>query len=396
MNTTKEPNKGSFFLYTMKNIFWFFILLMLSFSCKEKNRSAEKTLTTVSVADSSMSLRYAIGFDVAYYDGYKRVILYNPWDKGSELIRYYLLQKKGVKVPKDGVVLSIPLTSMASGSCTHNTFLQQLGLLHLVTGVCDTKRIYNEEMRRAVESGRIIDLGDPFNINLERCLLLKPDVLMINSFNKQDEHVNRISDAGIPVLYNNEWMETNLLGRAEWIRFIACFFDKEAIADSLFREIEVKYNRLKKLAATTTFKPTVLSGDDFRGTWYLPGGKSFTTQLFVDAGADYVYAKDTSVGSKPFTFEQVLHDFHQASVWVGVTNASSLQDLKKIDERYTLFDAFKKGNVWSYNLRTTPQGGNDFWETGVARPDYLLSDFIQVFHPELKIPEDFHFLKKVN
>ena len=28
-------------------------------------------------------------------------------------------------------------------------------------------------------------------------------------------------------------------------------------------------------------------------------------------------------------------------------------------------------------------GGNDYWESGVARPDLLLSDMIKICHPNL-------------
>jgi iron complex transport system substrate-binding protein len=30
-----------------------------------------------------------------------------------------------------------------------------------------------------------------------------------------------------------------------------------------------------------------------------------------------------------------------------------------------------------------PSGANDFWESAVARPDWLLSDVIHILHPEL-------------
>ena len=220
--------------------------------------------------------------------------------------------------------------------------------------------------------------------------------MLMNSFNQQDDHLARVRESGIPVLYDNEWMEASLLARSEWIRFIACFFNKEMLADSLFQAVSTNYGRLKKLAATAkTKKPEVLSGDDFRGSWYLPGGKNFTAQLFTDAGAMYKYRSDTTSGSRPFTFEQVLKDFNRADIWVGVTNGGSLAALQKLDERYALFQSFRKGNVFAYNNRTTPAGGNDFWESAVAKPDELLSDYIKAFHPELLPDAPWHYLKKL-
>ncbi|HET9570977.1 MAG TPA: ABC transporter substrate-binding protein [Bacteroidales bacterium] len=346
--------------------------------------------------DSSMQIRYAVGFKVDYFKHYKRIILSDPWKKGAELVRYYLIENDSVRVPADGIRIRIPLRSLVSGSCTQYTFLEQLGVLSSVKGICDAKTIYNASLRRAVQSGSVVDLGDPFQLNVERCLVLKPEALLMNSFNQQDEHLARIRESGIPVLYDNEWMESDLLGRAEWIRFVSCFFNQEALAERLFQSVSINYERLKKLAATSLMKkPEVLSGDDFRGTWYLPGGKSYTAQLFSDAGASYKYQSDTTTGSRPFTFEQVLKDFNRADVWVGVTNGASLDALRSFDERYTLFESFRRGNVFAYTNRTTPEGGNDFWESAVANPDKLLSDYIKAFHPELLPDAPWHYLRKL-
>jgi iron complex transport system substrate-binding protein len=371
------------------------LLIVLLASCTGSNK-AKTVVSAETIADSSMTLQHATGFKVDYFPNFKRIILDNPWKKGTELVRYYLVKDSTVQVPADGIKLIVPIRSLVSGSCTQYTFLEQLGVLSAVTGLCDVKTVYNESLRKAVGEGRVIDLGDPFRINVERCLVLQPDAMLMNSYNQMDEHLSRISESGIPVIYDNEWMEPNLLARAEWIRFVACFFDKEAVADRLFLSVESNYEQLKKLAETAkTPKPAVLSGDDFRGTWYLPGGRSFAAQLFQDAGALYRHRSDTTMGSRPFTFEQVLMDFSRADVWVGVTNGQSLAELKRLDERYALFQSFRSGKVYAYTNRTTPEGGNDYWERAVARPDELLSDFIKAFHPELLPDAPWHYLKKL-
>ncbi|MGC3977334.1 MAG: ABC transporter substrate-binding protein [Paludibacteraceae bacterium] len=150
-----------------------------------------------------------------------------------------------------------------------------------------------------MKTGKITDLGDPFRINLERVLQLRPSALMMSGYNQTDPNAQRIRHAGVPVIYNNEWMETSLLGRAEWIKFVAAFFDKEQIADSLFLSIEKRYNEIKTKAARVKQKPSVMAGSNFRGTWYMPAGHSFMGQLFADAGCLYFYANDTTTGSLP-------------------------------------------------------------------------------------------------
>lgn len=381
----------------MKRIVLYLMLILISACVKHQDRSLNENALEHQNPDSTMNLSAAQGFRIDYFKDYKRLVLFNPWKKGAVLQTYYLVRDTGTLIPTDGMRIQIPLKSLVSGSSTHLAFLEELDILESVVGVCDVKRIYNPTVRKLVQKGRIADLGDPFRIQIEKCLMLKPDVLMINSYNQQDENIERLKLAGICVLYNNEWMESSLLGRAEWIRMIAALYDKESLANELYDQVEKKYFDLKTMVEKNTrHRPTVLSGDDFRGTWYLPGGKSFTAQLFQDAGADYFLKNDSTNGSIPMTFEQVLHDLYQADVWIGVSSAPNLRDLLKMDERYALFKAYKNKAVWAYTLKTTPEGGNDFWETAVARPDLLLSDFIKIFHPELNLPEPWHFMKKLD
>jgi iron complex transport system substrate-binding protein len=372
------------------------LLLLLFTACVNKGAKDESALRSAAKPDSSLTLRHATGFRVDYFPGYKRIMLADPWNKGAVLDRYYLVRDTSVKVPSDGIKVLIPLRRLVSASCTQYAFLEMLNELSSVAAVCDAKTVYNPGLRQALKAKKVTDLGDPFNMDMEACLMLRPQALIVNSFNQKDEHVTRIREAGIPVLYDNEWMEPDLLARAEWIRFLGCLFDKEMLADSLFRAVESRYSNLRNLVKTAkTPKPNVLSGDDFRGTWYLPGGRSFTAQLFRDAGASYQYQNDTTSGSKPFTFEQILSAFHLADVWVGVTNRHSLADLRAMDERYALFKAWRNGQVYAYTNRTTPEGGNDYWEGAVANPDRLLADFVKLFHPELLPGHRWYYLRKL-
>ena len=378
----------------MKNLFYLIAVLCLV-ACNGKKSGPE--IFSGGKPESSMTLKYAKGFSVDYFKDYRRVIIYNPWQKGEILDRYYLTNDTEVKTPDDGVRILTPVKSMVSTSCTHYTFLDMLGVTGTLKGICDPKRVYNENIRIAYAEGNLADLGDPFRMNVERCLMLKPEMVMISGYNQYDENVARLSSAGVPVIYNNEWMEESLLARAEWIRFVACFFDKDVLADSLFSLVEENYIQLEKLSKSAKSKnPVILSGDNFRGTWYQPGGRNFTVQLFADAGGDYIYRNDTTTGSIPFSFEQVFHDMKDADVWVGATNGSSLKELLACDERYSLFRPFHIGNVWSYSNRTTSTGGNDYWESAVARPDGLLEDFIKLFHPELLPEHKMIYLKKLN
>lgn len=333
----------------------------------------------------SLQLKYAEGFKINCFTGYKEVIVYNPWVKGSVYARYYLVKDAGINTPNDGTKIKIPIQTLVSTSVTHFEFLSLLDEIQTITGVCSPKIIYNTEINRRFNVGKITDLGDAFSINVEKTLQLNPGAVMMSGYNQNDPYAKRVSQAGIPVIFNNEWMETSLLARAEWIKFVAAFYDKEKLADSIFTLVDKRYNDLKVKAAGVKTKPTIMSGSDFRGTWYMPAGRNFMSKLFADAGADYFYANDTTVGSLPLSVESVLKNFSQTDIWLNC-NYNSVSELVRADSKNALFRPVKLNQVYNFNKRKLLSSANDFWESAVARPDILLSDVIYMLHPEI-LPE---------
>jgi iron complex transport system substrate-binding protein len=274
------------------------------------------------------------------------------------------------------------LQTLATTSVTHLEFLSLLGELQTISGVCSPAIIYNPVVVKRVGEGKIADLGDAFSINVEKTLQLHPGAVMMSGYNQNDPYAKRVSEAGIPVIFNNEWMETSLLARAEWIKFVGVFFNKEKLADSIFTTVDKRYNEIKSKAAAVKIKPNIMAGSNFRGTWYMPAGRSFMGRLFADAGAHYYYSTDSTTGSLPLNVETVLKNFAQTDVWLNC-NFQSLSDLVKADSKHALFRPVVLKQVYNFNKRLLPSTANDFWESAVARPDILLSDVIAILHPEI-------------
>jgi len=361
----------------MKNILLIITVISVFFSCSPKKASSE----TGKPVDS-LKITYAQGFRVNYFADYKEVIVYSPWEKGSVYARYFLVKDKNTTTPENGTKILMPLQTLAATSVTHFEFLKLLNELQTVNAVCSPNIIYNAEIQKRIGEGKIISLGDAFNINVEKTLQLNPEAVMMSGYNQNDPYAQRVSQAGIPVLFNNEWMETSLLARAEWIKFVAAFYDKETVADSIFQQIDTRYNDIKTKAANVSRKPRIMAGSNFRGTWYMPSGRNFMGKLFADAGADYFYSNDTTAGSIPLNVETVLKNFAETDIWLNC-NFKSIDDLIKADSKHALFHPVKTGQVYNFNKRLLPSTANDFWESAVARPDLLLSDVISILHPEL-------------
>jgi iron complex transport system substrate-binding protein len=349
----------------------------LFFSCNIKN-----TKTSDARTSDSLKLKYAEGFAVKYFSNYKEVIVFSPWVKGTVYARYYLVKDANTKTPTDGRKVQIPLKTLAATSVTHFEFLSLLGEINSITGVCSPKIIYNKDINKRIGEGKITDLGDAFTMNVEKTLQLKPGAVMMSGYNQNDPYAQRVSQAGVPVVLNNEWMETSLLARAEWIKFVAAFYDKEKQADSIFAGVDKRYNDIKARAAGVKTKPNIMAGSNFRGTWYMPSGRNSMGKLFADAGSTYFYVNDTTAGSLPLNVETVLKNFSQTDVWLNC-NFNSIADLVKADSKHAFFRPVKLNRVYNFNKRLLPSTANDFWESAVARPDLLLSDVIAILHPEL-------------
>jgi len=373
--------------YTLLPVF--FICFLLFVACGSKPSRSSNETDGVPVA-----LSYAQQFSIVHADDYTTVTVFNPWKGGEVYATYYLVKDETVETPADGDKVLIPVQRLMVNSATHLGFLDLLGELPVVTGVCSADFIYNPVIREGVKDGIIQDLGDAFNLDIEKLLLLRPQAVMTTAYNADDANSKKMKQTGLTLIYNIEWQEQTLLGRAEWIKFMGAFFDKGALADSIFGAVHQQYNDVKAKASAVDYKPTILSGQDYRGSWSMPGGQSFNARLFNDAGGDYYYKENTETGSVSVTIEEALLHFNKADVWVG-TQASTLEELGKAEPRYKLFKAYKDGNVYNTRKRVNATGGNDYWESAVARPDLLLSDMIKILHPEILPDYELTYLEKL-
>jgi iron complex transport system substrate-binding protein len=182
---------------------------------------------------------------------------------------------------------------------------------------------------------------------------------------------------------NADYTETSPLGRAEWVKFTAMFFNREGDANTLFDEIAANYDELTELTATVETRPTVLVNGMFSDIWYISGGNSFTARMIEDAGGDFLWSDDESIASLALSFEAVFDRAQSADFWLNANFWFSLDEGLAEDERYSEFAAFQNQRVYNNNLRVNETGGNDYGESGVLRPDQVLTDLISIFHPDL-------------
>jgi iron complex transport system substrate-binding protein len=359
-------------------------ILMLSLiliACREKVAESYNTVNAL----PSNYLKYATGFTITQVGDAKLIEVLYPYPDATTGYKYLLVQH-GQSVPAHDDqtrIILVPIQSIICTSTTHIPLLDYLNETNALTGFPTLDYISSAKMRRRIEEGKIQELGIDKGMDLERVALLKPDLVMGYTMTADLGQFKKINELGIPVVLNAEYLEKHPLGRAEWIKFMACFFNKEELADSVFNAIEQEYLNTQLLTVNTPYRPTIMSGILYRDVWFLPGGQNYASRLLKDAGCRYLWEDDPSTGFLELSFESVYEKASAADLWIGVASFTSLAEIANADRRYTKYKPYQEGKVFTYNARKGAKGGSEFLEIGYLRPDIILKDLVKIAHPDL-------------
>lgn len=387
----------------MKKLSFYLCLLLLVFgfyACtpKQENTSNKNTETTDNqLLTSKTELKYAIGFTVQYFEDYKVIEMKNTSKK-----RTYLLLKEGKKAPQnyqDAEIIQLPIKNIVVLSTKYAAFLDLLNETDKISGFSGAKYLSNPKLLKRFEAGDLQEVGleNTIGLNLEIILDLNPQALLAYDTNGSDIFP-KLREAGIPAILFNEHLEAHPLGQAEWIKFVALFFDKEKEAEQIFNKIENQYLQVKKLAQNQKEKnkKTVFINIPYKDIWYMPSSKSFMAQYINDAGAEYLWANDSSTTVLNLSFESVFDKAKEADYWINISNLETKEQILGLNEHFSEFSAFKKGNLFAYTKRASPSGANDYFETGVIRPDLILADLVNIFQPNLLANDSLYFYQKID
>ena len=378
---------------TMKN-FYFYLLFILSFAffgCKQ----SENTASVITLSENT--IQHAKGFSIHPYEGYSVVKITNPWPNAGKGYTYILKSAKGI-VPdslSNFTQINVPLNSVIVTSTTHIPSLEMLGVENTLIGFPQTHFISSPLVRKLIDEKKVKEIGDNQSINTEIVIDLQPELIIGFGIDNNNPALENLQKSGLKVLFNGDWNETTPLGKAEWIKLYAALYEKEDLADSIFRKIEKDYLDTKKLASKAKNKPTVLSGSMYESQWYLPNGESWNAQFMRDANSNYLWSETKGTGSLSLSFETVLEKAVNAEFWIGPASFTSYAEMTEANPHYAEFDAFKNKNIYSYSSKKGSTGGVIFYELAPNRPDLVLKDFVKIFHPELLPNYQLYFFEKL-
>ena len=336
---------------------------------------------------TQVHVRYAKGFTILYHDHYKVLLIH----QGKDTIRYLLLPN-GVQQPdkeKADQIIRIPVRKVITQSTTHLGMISFLEADSIVSGLDNADYVYSQKIRQRVVERKIQEVGGGENLNTEMVMALAPDLLIVSGMPGTTlEGYRSLTAAGIPVLVNSEWMEKSLLAKAEWIKLIAALTNQETLAEQKFTAIETRYDSIAALVTPVDQRPQIISGSPFQDAWYVPGGDSYRSQLFQQAGGSWPWASDTSAVSIMVSYETMYAYGLKADFWLNPGQIASKQELLAKDSRFADFKAFRNDQIYNNNRRMNEKGsGNDYFESGVVHPERVLADVIKILHPDL-LPND--------
>ncbi len=358
-------------------------LLSLVLACCVSMLSSCGTKTRAEGADGdTLRLSYARNLTIVRHSGYTEVLIRNPWDTTSTLHRYSLDEREGVNPDVTATHIRVPLRRAGVFTAVHCGLLLELHCEQAIRGICELQYINMPYVHQGVSEGRIANFGSAMEPTIEVIMEANPDALMISPFENSGGY-GRVERLGIPIIECADYMEYSPLARAEWMKFYGLLFGCPDRADSLFRDVEQRYLRLKEQTAKVKSRPTLIAEKPYSGVWYVPGGGSVMGILYRDAGADYLYASRPETGSLPLSVETVFEVGQRADIWLVKYNQSTpltLEQLRSDYPPFAHFRSFQSGRVYGCNQSAVP-----FYEETPYHPDRLLADLIRIIHPELGI-----------
>jgi len=383
----------------MKQI-WIFILLgcVTMMSCHQR-----RVADNAAVGDT-VEMRYAENICIVRYDGYTKVVLDNPWKKGT-ILHTYILTPRGEEnksqvspmEDSEGVTyITVPLEHSAVYSGVHGSIIDELGAAEHIRAVCEIEYFTNEHILQAYREGKIANLGNSLAPNIEMLVDIHPDAILLSPFENSGGY-GLIETTDIPIVECADYMETSPLGRAEWMKFYGMLYGKTEEADSLFHEVETAYNELKdsvKQLAVSGRSPRVICDVITGSTWYVPGGNSTSGQLIADAGGDYIFRTRSESGSLALAPETVFEESQDADVWfmkyTNNTGDMTYEELAHESPLYAQMKAFKEKRVYGCNLSYV-----HFYNDLPFHPERHLKDMIRMFHPDLLPDYELKYYKKL-
>ncbi|MBP3425729.1 MAG: ABC transporter substrate-binding protein [Rikenellaceae bacterium] len=322
------------------------------------------------------SPKYARGFDVVCRGTDTLLRIFSPFQGQKQSAREFSLET--------------PARRIVCMSSSHVAYLDRLDAVERVVGVSGVRFLSTPRIDRS----KVREVGYDSNLNYELITALRPDVVLLYGITGENSSLSaKLDELGIRYAYLGEHAEVTPLGKSEWLVAMGylCGLEEKAVAE--FGAIAERYEQLRSVAAECVEHPTVMLNAPYQDVWYVPSDDSYMVALVADAGGKYACAGDSSHMSRPIDIETAYTKVMEADVWLNTNQMRSLKELQTAHPRFADTPTVRRGRVYNNVARQNSAGGSDFWESGAVCADVVLSDMIEILHPELLEHELYYYLR---
>ncbi|HWY38733.1 MAG TPA: ABC transporter substrate-binding protein [Bacteroidia bacterium] len=367
-----------------------FFLVISFFSCQNKRK--KESAFALNAPEKNL---YASYFKIYRQSNFSLLVTYLNVDKTDSAV-YVLYGQEKPEIDFPACYVQTPSRKVACLSSVFVGYLDKLDVLNTVIAVDNGDFISNSFIQQQIEGNQVKQISKNGELNMEETLMSEVHIIFTNpSGNAKKDFDKRLLDIGIIPVVCADYYENHPLGRAEWVKAMALFFDRQNKADSIFNKVKENYLALKNSTDTCKYRPTVFTELKTNDVWYVAGGKSSLAQLLNDAGADYVWKDNDKIATTALNMEQVIQKALGADYWINLHLCNTANDLLNMDNRYGEFNAFKKRNLYNNNALLNKTGGNAYWESGLCNPDEILRDLVKIFHPNLQPDRQLKYYKQL-
>lgn len=358
------------------------ILMVISCGNGDRNRAEDNNI------DFGGQNLYSGLFNISHEESYSVLTLSNPWQGSGDIsLRYYISQYPD-SLPAGidpGSVIITPVDKVVCLSTTHLAMIDRLGESESVCAVSGAAYVSNINIRKRIDAGLVKEIGYDNSINNELIATIDPDVVFAYGIGPESAgYVSKLKEAGIPVLFISDYLETDPLARAEWLKVFALIYGREKEAKDIFEHIAGEYEVLRQMISTrVSERPAVMTGLPYKDTWFVSPGNSYISKIIWDAGGEYLWQDVQSDISMPMSLESVYIKSREADIWINAGNSFSLNDIISVDPRLGDLPPVLNKQVYNNIKGLTAAGGNEYWESGVLQPQVVLKDLVSIFHPGL-------------
>lgn len=360
----------------------FYLITCLLFACGKESESYEELLTPLYTPE------YATGFTIYSIEGQESTIIRitNPWQGASGVVMDTYVERNGEKVPEGftGQVVKAGAERLVALSTTHVGMLEYLGYERRVVGVSGLQYLINDYLTDPKNG--VVDLGE--HIQFETLVGLRPDVVFCYGVSDAETLMtDKLEELGIPYIYSGAYLEPSALGKSEWVIMFAEILDQREKGISGFQQIVSNYQEALTIAANVPEeeRPRVMLNTPFNDVWVLPATQSVTASLIRDAGAIPETGEKEAGDVSHIGMEEALEKLSKADYWIGLGMATSYKELPEVLQTHAKeIRPIQLDHLYNNNAIISEAGGTAYYQEGIVRPDLILKDLIEIFHPELQ------------